>query len=353
MFFQGMMVGSGTISLANFQADIIGLLTGTITSPSQLSSNFLPGAVFNNTVAAGWELHDNAAGAAANGVTPKVIRAPYSDDPTKFKNVFINSSAAGKLGFNGYETWDSATHIGTNPMQAVLAAVSFQSLFSGIASAPATTPSMFTISSSINHIYISLSSALISSATACVYFSEYTRDDPWNTVANGYPSWLQSGFYPNLEYVNYAWNTVFNGFTAIPRVFDPSINTDKTSVLISGVTTPSIILCPNGQLTQATAFISNGGGSFGSSISCPILGANYLGGDPIKASTKYLFDIALRMSSPSPTIGGAFLGGNCSAIAPHVFYTANNAVLGDTIVMNNKKYQISGVSSARLAILME
>jgi len=342
MYFQGMISASGA-SLANLQTDIIGLLTGAITTPAQLSSNFQAGAIVINTIAPGWELIDSVAGAVANGVTPKVIRAPYSDDPTKFKHIRINSSTAGQLGFNGYEEWDPIAHTGTNPMQAnVTVSGGFQNLVLAA-------NTMIIISASANHFFLSVGPSLIGAATGQLYFTEYSRDDPWNTVANGYPSWLQSGWSNSL---------VSGAHIAVPRVFDPATSTDKISqVLHSGTVgvMAAVGFIPNGFTTTGFSTQNVGGcGLNGGAGYASVLAVNMNGADANKAPTKYLFDIAVRAINGSAcVIGGAFLGGNCSAIAPHVFMCPNNLTLGDTFVVEGLTYQIVGYGVSRQAILME
>lgn len=188
MFFLGRNATSG-LNMNTFQADIIGLLTGTITSTASLSSNFVQASSrMNTTVPGGWTLIDAAAGTAANGVTPKVISAPWSDDATKFKYVRISGDVALAYSLQGYEGWNPTTHVGTNiQCSSSLAASNWQTM-------TPVTDSWLIVSASSTHIFIAqMTSATNFTASQHYFLSEYSRDDAWNTVAVGYPAWFSSG----------------------------------------------------------------------------------------------------------------------------------------------------------------
>ncbi|MBF0424828.1 MAG: hypothetical protein HQL66_03295 [Magnetococcales bacterium] len=93
---------------ADLMADIVGLLTGTITATSGLSSSAdKTNSQIITTVAAGWTVHD--ASAATN---KKVLKAALADSGYKYLGIDLNTT--GKLILGVYETWDATGHSAGN-----------------------------------------------------------------------------------------------------------------------------------------------------------------------------------------------------------------------------------------------
>jgi hypothetical protein len=224
MFFLGRLAASG-LNMNTLQADIIGLLSGTITNVSSLSANFVSASSrMNTTVAGGWTVADAAAGSVAFGVTPKVITSPWSDDAAKFKCVRLSSDVnTTSFSLQGYESWNSTTHTGLNPhTPQSLTAATWQTITPVV-------DSWLVISSSGNHIFVAqMASATNYSVTQHYFASEYSRDDDWNTVTLGYPAWFSSGATASTAQ---AGSTVQNaGISRLPVMTVAPI-VDATSVL--------------------------------------------------------------------------------------------------------------------------
>jgi hypothetical protein len=212
MFFLGRLATSG-LNMNTLQGDILGLLNGSITAVTGLSANFVQATSrMNTTVAAGWTTFDAAAGTAANGVTPKVMSSAWSDDPTKFKYLRFSSDASTTtVSVRGYETWNSSTHAGTNPHDSAAPAVNNWGTLA------ITADRHMIISSSANHFFIMTTTDNSTFASLQYYFtSEYTRDDEWNTVANGYPAWFSVGCASSTPTTGILNNNM--GFSRLPNM---------------------------------------------------------------------------------------------------------------------------------------
>lgn len=168
---------NATATQANMVADLVAILTGE-TNPANLSSDCdTVNTTITATVAAGWTLHDSAAG--SNG---QVVKAAHTDSGTQFKYLLLAPYSSTGIALTGYETWNATSHTGTNANP--------------------------TSASSV-YIYISTSVAgfitIASSARFAAFqgnydttqgdgnykgismIAEYSRECPWN-VADTYPS---------------------------------------------------------------------------------------------------------------------------------------------------------------------
>lgn len=210
---------SATVTLPQFTSDLIGLLTGSITTVGQLSASC--DQSLSKVVSidpAGWTVVDAAAGTAVNGIVPKVIQSPWADSPTDFKNIQIFSQGTNVLGFNGFHTWNPTTHTGTLPHVVSPLASSWQSfiLYAGSYCVVSATASHFTVimyaQTPIGTFPAQAVGAYMSSNTVACF--EYSRDDAWSTVANNYPSWFTLGDYPAgnpaAQYISGGFSKILN-----------------------------------------------------------------------------------------------------------------------------------------------
>jgi hypothetical protein len=332
------LIFSGTINLAQVHGDIIGILTGAITDPDDLSASFNAGASsIVSDVEAGWELYDSAAGSVANSVTPKVIRSPWSDDGSKYKNMYIASISSTQLVFNGYETWDAATHTGTYPMRSSPSAGSWQTL--DLTSATYASGKLI-ISAGPNHFFI-LTITSVNVIGDLLFCTEYTRDDPWSTVENGYPSWLLHGL-KNGSGVASTMNA------AVCRAFNTTTLTDTASggVLFANDLVGCLVGTTNrgSQATITTLFPINTVGSVAATIN---------GAGSNKLAAKYLYPVAVRQQAVS-NFSGCFLGGDMTAKNSAVYQIPWS--LGDyldTLEVDGDEYLIVGHaynSAVRIAL---
>ena len=340
MYFTGVLGPAPT--LAQLHADLIAILTGSATSQAGLTA--FSASSFVNTVPPGWTVHDNAAGALTNGVVAKVIKAPLSDDGTKFKYVELDTLTASILYFNGYETWDAIGHTGTNPIQVTPVNNSFQA-FSLIAN------QQITIVATANGFYIQGSTNLLSAATQWQLFAEFTRDDPWNTVSNGYPSWLQSGGYNSVaSYINGGQCRAFNPATGNDAVsfkhsastLNDSVNSAGCSIVPNGCTLNPALMGTYWYTTMGAHLGVTGVG--GMNHMFPHTATTSIGADSAKSAAKYLYELSLRQITPGNSYTtGVFLGGNISAKFPQIFFVPHMAgAVGDSLYVGASEYLLAG-----------
>lgn len=196
---------------------LINVITGSITSNTQLdATTFIPAASFIiNTVPSGWTTVDSAANGVGTvpvlpGCPPVVIAAPWTDaanPATQQKylylaatnstnsNIIIQSwpmdayvsNSSGKFFFGAFNA-------NANPSTSLLANTTNRTttdVVSFMSSAVSQNGFTTIISSSQAHLlvatYTNYSTNFFNNYFLC---SEYSRDDPWNTVGSGYPSWF-------------------------------------------------------------------------------------------------------------------------------------------------------------------
>lgn len=330
MYFLGQVAATAPTSSA-LLTDIIGMLTGTITTTAGLTAgNFQGTPKLVTTVAPGWTSYDTAAGTATFTFTPRVIQAVYSDDGTKFKNIYISALSATSIGLRGYETWNSSTHVGTNPH--VLPVAASTSSLTWVAG------SWFVISASATHLLVIVYGSTFGVSASHYFATEYSRDDPWNTVANGYPSWISSG-------------TLAGGGTAFmshSRIYNSSTAADVASVAW-GTTAGSniakmVTYCP----------IYNGAESGQSGLEFACAASNNLGNiangaDSSKVSGYTL--APLRLSSWNVGQGVLFWG-SITTKTPYMYAFRGVWVSGDEVDVGVNRYFIANlnVSTTNLAI---
>ncbi|MBF0146354.1 MAG: hypothetical protein HQL84_10065 [Magnetococcales bacterium] len=162
---------------ANILSDVVKLLTGE-TSLSNLSSDCDTAASqLITTVAAGWSLHDTAAGTNA-----KCLKAPLADDAATYKYLVIDTNTTGYLIGKAYETWNATSHTGTN--------LAYYSDSSSYCQRISTSSAKIYLSASARHVLLfsdmagTLGSSTGSSPSGLF---ERSRDLAWDTVAAGYP----------------------------------------------------------------------------------------------------------------------------------------------------------------------
>lgn len=207
---------SGSISANVFFNTLINVITGSITSNTQLDPvTFIPAASYIvNTVPSNWTVVDSQANSSGTnwilpGCAPVVIASPWSDaantltqqkflyvGPTNSVNTnliiqswpmeYYVSNSTGKFYYNSYNSNSNpATSLSTNTTsRSNTDIISF------------TTPNLSTngtitiVSASPAHLLVVNYSSLTGAFNNYFFLSEYSRDDPWNTVGNGYPSWF-------------------------------------------------------------------------------------------------------------------------------------------------------------------
>jgi hypothetical protein len=335
-----------TFNVAQVHADIIGLVTGTITSMSQCSASCNSGgSTLIRTVLPEWTMHDAAAGASSNGAVPVVLKSEWTDSSSNYKYVYLSAIGASALSIQGVVDWNETAHTTTKVMSCETSTTLNTS-----ANKPAAvllpTSGFLVISASKAHFAIvGYNASLNASYTQQHSFhitSEYTRDDPWNTVAAGYPSWLSMSGNPiNLSSANIAHN-FFSGNTA--KVFNTTTGIDYTGVpwYVTYATNASPSMYINPYTLYET--VTHGRTVLGM---LSLLQQNAV--DQNKAPATFIYPLVLTKGlSAGPmdvgnasTMSGLFLGGNMSA--------KNNTIYGlkqsrgntfDEIVMGSDVFTI-------------
>lgn len=164
-------------SKANILSDVVKLLTGE-TSLGNLSSDCdTVTSQLVTTVAAGWTVHDAAAGTNA-----KCIKSPLADDAATFKYLVVDTNTTGYILGKVYETWNAQTHTGTN--------LAYYSDSTSYCQRVSTSAAKIYLSASARHgLMFSDMAGVLGSSTGnspsgCY---ERTRTMPWDTPAAGYP----------------------------------------------------------------------------------------------------------------------------------------------------------------------
>ena len=162
---------------ANILTDLIAILTGE-TNPANLSADCDQANTTISTAVsvAGWTVHDAAASA-----TSQVIKAPYADNGAAYK--YLELKIDNYIETWGYETFDETGHVGTNKTGNTTSSSYYQSLDIS--------------NGGIIHLFSSPRFIAFSSQKASSWggynsgisiAAEHTRNQPWNTVASGYPA---------------------------------------------------------------------------------------------------------------------------------------------------------------------
>lgn len=296
---------SAGMTMPQITADIIGLLTGTITTTAGLSASC--DAVNSKVVSidpAGWTVADALAGAVANTIQPKVIQSPWADSATDFKNILISSPFVNQLVFNGFHTWNPTTHTGTLPHVLAPVSASWQTLnpVAGEYILISASASHFLI---VNYGTTALTAfpTINQGTSQTVACFEYSRDDAWSTVANGYPSWCTVG-----DYLTSNVTTISNG--CISKMFNPGTMLDVNQPLFTNYGfTPAVEQSRSFTVNVAAGGLSNVVASYD---------PGYTSVDANKAAVFPAYPLALRHAVVNntnfPTMsGGTFLNSNVLA----------------------------------------
>ncbi|MBF0341892.1 MAG: hypothetical protein HQL95_13155 [Magnetococcales bacterium] len=170
---------------ANILADLVAILTGETNINNLSASCNKPFTTIESITAAGWTLHDAAAGTNA-----KCLKAPLADDATTFKYVVLDTNTAGYVITKVYETWNATTHVGTN--------LAFNSDVVGYQQRVSTTVTgtIYLFATARFMLLASLYSGLWGSSTnagpsGCF---ERTRAGAWDTVTAGWPPYYFCSF---------------------------------------------------------------------------------------------------------------------------------------------------------------
>ena len=222
--------GSPTLAYANTSTNaianvavwfntVVDVITGTITNVNSVNSTVFDTSLCEivSNVASGWTLYDNTASnsvfVSTPAAPPVIIRAPYTDNASAYKYLWV-AVPANTTQINAYggpivrwipmEDWNPTTNTGTNQLISIsnVANASGISVFTNFydcpmyhpsGTAPANVGLTTIISASQSHLFVwafhDIYGTNTSNFLGNFLVSEYSRDDAWNTVENGWPSW--------------------------------------------------------------------------------------------------------------------------------------------------------------------
>jgi hypothetical protein len=254
---------STTNSIANVAVwfnTIIDVITGTVSNVSSVNSTIFDTGLCEiiSNVATGWSIYDNTASnsvfVSTPAAPPVIIRAPYTDNASAYKYLWvsvpantatINTYAGPIIKWIPMEDWNPTTNVATNALTTIPNTSNTVANFNNFYDCPSYFPTgsltsvanngfTIIISASQSHLYVwtchDQFGANTSNFLGNFLVSEYSRDDPWNTPENGYPSWGM-------------WGSRGTGHTAaddsgtVIRILNP--NTGQNSTHVAPYTTYS------------------------------------------------------------------------------------------------------------------
>ena len=232
MFAKLVTTASATTSANVFYNTLVNIITGTFTSNTQLDPTTFnqSSSYIINVNPTNWTVNDpsaNLAGIVSTlpGANAYVISSPHSDNPNAAKYLLLSATSAVNTMFNivaipmeGYANttkvtsnvypfyqYTGNTYVSTagGPFrnnQSALDRFAYD-LVSPLTSQYTANGIVCIVSASNTHLFVAtykntigtLQSGTATAFNNYFYLSEYSRDDPWNTVGNGYPSWFFEG----------------------------------------------------------------------------------------------------------------------------------------------------------------
>jgi hypothetical protein len=171
---------------ANISSDLGKILSGTIDKDLLSASCNKDNTTILSTISAGWELHDESL------TNKRIMRSPYVDDETRYKivEIEVNASYNSYLYLYGYELWNLTSHTGTNKTSN---ATNFPQRLN------LTTGGTIYIFSSARFMAFLTNDGTNwgdSSYQGMSLAVEFSRDQPYQAVVNGYPQFaiILSGY---------------------------------------------------------------------------------------------------------------------------------------------------------------
>ena len=178
---------------------------------------------------AGWQLHDQVANVL-------VVKAPLVDDPTTFKYVRFYWSSD-DFYMDMYDGWDNVAHTTSD--------TKWGNTYSTLHLNHDAAAGYITlrITASERHLAVSTCTAVAAESIGLAseyvgFVSEFTRDDMWNTVANGYHSTVMGQFaaanptnpFVTNRYREYTGDDLLNGRMYYKTAFGTTNGTSLTNM---------------------------------------------------------------------------------------------------------------------------
>jgi hypothetical protein len=342
-----------TVSANVYFNTLLDVITGVITSSSSLDSGLFDttSSTIINTVPTTWETYDSAANTSAlilSGCMPRVIRSPWTDSNTNHKYVHvgqINSTNTNPIiEFLHAEGWNSSTNVANNivatPNTATATATRW---YRPINLTNPTSGFVTIISASDSHLFVWNSSSLTGAFNGYIFLSEFSRDDAFNSVTNGYPSWFMEG--ADSTTLDYPGSNISssNHTGGITRIYDPGSNLDTNHRPISTSTYGNWAMSTrlhNGENTYQSSTLRFGGlATIGSN--------NYFGynnsfyRDASKNPSIPLAEIRIIATGGGLTSGGLYSPiayGSVSSKSPYIYATKSGWQSLDEIDIGGYRY---------------
>lgn len=352
---------SVNVSANVFFNNLIGVITGTITSNSGLDATTFNQAAsqVNTTVSAGWTNIDPQANTPANtyilsGCAPVVIQAPWTDSGSNYKTLWIGQINSVNSTFNivalPAENWSNTTKTSTNIYLAP------NTVFSAGANNSSFARNWFDVISPMSSTYTQQGTVTIVSASQAhlfvasyqnltgtnfnnyFYVSEYSRDDPWSTVSNGYPSWMAEGTSNNNGV--YVATATQQSMGVLPRILNTVTGSDANMVPMATstslnnwgvstrfwpwVTTPAFRPYGLGYAATSNTFIGNQN--------------YYRDSGKNAASTISEMRVSSVAQGTTLTSNTMFAGGSINAVAPYVYAFRSQWLSLDEVDYSGARY---------------
>ena len=364
---------------------LVGVITGAITSNTQLdpvqfnqASSYLVSAV-----PPGWSVEFPCANIGVTsgprsplpGANAIMIKAPWSDSASNAKYLFLHPCFGGPA--TATVTQNTSIHIRATPHEgylytgtdlqvtntwAQIAITQNTQAFNQVAGTsmvpfmgPFVTGNGFVtiVSCSQSHLFVATYKDINGTQfNGYYYVTEYSRDDPWNTVSNGYPSWLFDMAANNAGL--YSLGTATNHTQALARVLSTETGRDVPWVSsYSGGGAFANADCNWGITARDVSFgqsRQNPGGAFGhpflprglaiTGLSQFFPGNYAIGRDANKNPSAQMTE--LRVTSVNMganlTSNNIFAGGSINAVAPYVYAFRSQYNTFDQVVFNGNTY---------------
>lgn len=279
------------------------------------------------SVASGWTVHDDISS------TEFVVKAAITDDPSEFKYVrfyVYNSFIYARL----YDDWNSTTHVGTDGSDPAGTTDIYGSIL--VAENNVSKGITLFLRATQSHIF---ATTLKNHVTDTNHFlvSEFTREDGWNTPANGLKPVFQSfrnSWPDNAIRFQYRNSPLYNVAGYIPRLFSPVSGNYVSNVECN-------LYCDLGSNANAYTTGYNG-------LNAPIfkaLSQKYT----LPDATQYVPKISLGIHAPLSLVKG----GDFSSVCGVYMLGTDAGVSGDEIVLDSDTYVILRVTSTYCAIVLK
>jgi hypothetical protein len=311
-----------TVPVADVMSDIVAILTGE-TTVGNLSASAITGDSSINVSenVAGWTLFDDV---DANN---KVLRAPISDDGSKYK--YIKLVVDGDdIYWDNYVTWNdgnSTGDIGHRENTAGVVLTSNSTYANYVFYQVTGTESMVMMSASANHFASHCMSDDMTKNTGIAFVSEHTRSSPWDTIANAY-SPIAYTVSP-IQDLNFEGSNDENRAWFVKPLFPESDVSDyDISVAGDHDECGMAVTSPIGGTFQGV--ITSGGSSFNDGISIPTT---------VLDENKLPDRVLIPIGCVNPQYGN--LGGDIS-VKSGIYLTGPVGSSNDTIVAGGTTYRL-------------